>query len=230
MAKIQGFNEKEQRIFNKMKDGEAHDFRELKKLFVDDAKARCKVTYEPGWGEAEIDSQAQSFARNSIRRLIRDGWVEQSGRGTYKLTRTGKNRVEKGADTTPSALTSKRGRKPGGEKKAASTSPKKTEKKSKAKPKKATKAMKSKAKETKVSKAKKTSPKKMQAMKAKVKKEATKDKMVSKAKKTSEKAKKENGHKDKINNVAKRAKQETTVEERLAQMSQPSNESEERVF
>lgn len=209
MAKIKGFNEKEQRIFNKMKDGEEHDFRALKKLFWEDAKARCKDTYEKGWGEAEIDAQAQSFARNSIRRLIRDGWVKQIGRGTYKLTPTGKNRVEKGTDTTPSALTSHRGRP-----KADGSKPKKARAKKEkpakaAKPKKVAKAAKpNKGKKVQAkAKAKKTSTKKLKAMKAKVNKEATKERTVAKAKKASAKASKENGHNEKVKKVAARAAQ-----------------------
>jgi len=102
MGKINGFNDKEQRVFSKLKNGEPHDFRELKSLFWEEAKIHCKKVYEPGWGEHEIDAQAQSFARNSIRKLIRDGWVTQTGRGTYKLTKTGKARIEKGVSATPS--------------------------------------------------------------------------------------------------------------------------------
>lgn len=103
MSKIKGFNDKEQRTFDRMRDGEPHDFAELKTLFWEDARAHCRKTYRVGWGKAEIDAQAQSFARNSIRRLIRDGWVEQSGRGTYHLSRTGKIRIGKGTNITPSA-------------------------------------------------------------------------------------------------------------------------------
>ncbi len=121
MAKIKGFNNKEQRLFNAMADGELHDFRQLKKIFWQEAKEQCEVTYEKGWGEAEIDSQAQSFARNSIRRLIRDEWVQQVSRGTYKLTRTGSQRVAKGMEET----TSYTGRAPRGSlKKAKEEQPK----------------------------------------------------------------------------------------------------------
>jgi poly-D-alanine transfer protein DltD len=101
--KIKGFNDKEQRIFVRMKNGEPHDFAELKTLFWEEAKAHCRKTYQPGWGEDEVDVQAQSFARNSIRRLIRDGWVIQSARGTYRLSKTGKIRISKGVAVTPSA-------------------------------------------------------------------------------------------------------------------------------
>lgn len=109
VAKVEGFNPKEQKLLSALSDGEQHDIRELKKLFWEAAKERCKETYEKGWGESEIDSQAQSYVRNSIRRLIRDGWVEgphmneNLPRGTYKLTTKGKNWVAKGVDTTVSA-------------------------------------------------------------------------------------------------------------------------------
>jgi DNA-binding PadR family transcriptional regulator len=108
-TKVEGFNNKEQKLFNVLKDGESHDIRELKKLFTADAKVRCATTYEKGWGEAEIDSQAQSFVRNSVRRLCRDGWVDgphnkpKLGRGTYRLSAKGKEWVEKGVSVTKSA-------------------------------------------------------------------------------------------------------------------------------
>jgi hypothetical protein len=99
--RIEGFNAKEQLIFNRLRNGGRYSFRELKTLFTDEAVIMCKLKRLTG--VRDVDIQAQSFARNSIRRLIRDGWVEQIGRGTYQLTKTGQKRVAKGIVTTPSA-------------------------------------------------------------------------------------------------------------------------------
>jgi hypothetical protein len=123
--KVEGFNAKEQKIFNKLLDGEDHDIRELKKLFWKDAQERCKVTYEAGWGEHEVNGQAQSYVRNSIRRLVRDGWVKQTGRGTYRLSTKGKERVKKGVTVTKSKTESRRG-KGGGRPKTTKKTTKKT--------------------------------------------------------------------------------------------------------
>ena len=123
MNRVKGLNDKEQRLLNKFADGEPHDFREMKKLFWKDATDHCDIVYAKGWGDHEVNTQAQSYARNSIRRLIRDGWVAQSGRGTYKITRAGSLRVTKGTDTTPSF--SGRARRGEGKKaKAAAAKPK----------------------------------------------------------------------------------------------------------
>jgi hypothetical protein len=99
---IKGFNSKEQQIFNKLKDGEPHDIRDLKLLFMKKAEEHCGLVFEEGWGEAETDAQAQSFVRNSVRRLVRDGWVEQSARGTYRMSNEGFERIKKGITETPS--------------------------------------------------------------------------------------------------------------------------------
>jgi hypothetical protein len=167
--KVQGFNSKEQKIFNRLLDGEPHNIRELKKLFWKDAESRCAETYEPGWGEKEIDAQAQSYVRNSIRRLVRDGWVEQCSRGTYQLTKSGKKKVSKGVDTTESFGSSMRGKY--NRKKKTAKKPRRIKKKpgtAKAKAKE-TKVVKAKAKETKVVKAKvvKAKAKKTKVIKAK---------------------------------------------------------------
>jgi hypothetical protein len=188
--KIQGFNAKEQRVFNRMRDGEPHDFAELKTLFREEAKVRCKETYKPGWGEFEIDTQAQSYARNSIRRLINDGWVEQTGRGTYRLTKTGRNRVVQGVTTTPSLPTRKPRRPDRTHRHRAPKTPKKT------KPRSMTT---------------KTDSAKVKALKTKVTKEALTAKLTTKAKKTANRADSESGHK------AMRARMEKSIEERLAE-------------
>lgn len=188
MAKITGFNDKEQKVFNKLKDGKSYDFRKLKELFWEEAKAHCRRVYEPGWGQYEIDSQAQSYARNSVRRLIRDGWVEQVGRGTYRLTKTGKKRISRGADVTPSALTSQRG-KARKDKKAA----------------KGKKTMR-----------KKSDPKKVKALKKRVTKEAVKTKTAAKAKKAASRAARSEGNPKKIKETSSRITAEQTIEEKLA--------------
>ena len=188
--KVDGFNAKEQKIFNRLLDNEPHDIREMKKIFWKDAQAHCKEVFEKGsWGDHEVEAQSQSYVRNSIRRLIRDGWVEQCARGTYRMSRTGKNRVEKGIDTTKSKTESQRG-KGGGRKtkskKAKTTKPKsKKAKTTKSKSKKA-KTTKSKSAKAKTVKAKsrkkngasktKVSVDKVKKMKAKAKREAAKEK------------------------------------------------------
>jgi hypothetical protein len=179
--KVEGFNTKEQKIFNRLLDGEPHDIRELKRLFKADAEARCKQTYDPGWGEHEVDAQAQSFVRNSIRRLVRDGWVEQCARGTYRMSRTGKNRVEKGVSITKSVTESQRG-KGGGKKKAKTKKAKSTKaktkkaKSTKAKTKKA-KSNSKKAKSNGASKPKQSAAK-LKAMRTKAKVAAAKEKFA----------------------------------------------------
>lgn len=205
MSKIKGFNNKEQRIFDHMKDGQPYNFRQLKVLFWKEAEAYCAKIYKPGWGKPEVDSQAQSFARNSIRRLIRDGWVEQSGRGTYRLTKTGKIRVAKGTDVTPSALTHRRGRPLGG-----------TTVVPRIRFPKAAKERTAPAPKTKKSVAKKADPKKVKAIAAKVAKEATTERLTAKAKQTAAKADKETGHKKKIKDITTRVG--LTIEEKLAAM------------
>jgi len=133
--KIKGFNDKEQKLYDVLKDGEQHDIRELKKLFVKDAKARCAVTYEKGWGDKEVDAQAQSFVRNSVRRLCRDGWVDgphtkaSLGRGTYQLSRKGKEWTAQKVDVTASASEDKPKRQPKAKKEAAAKKAPKTTKK-----------------------------------------------------------------------------------------------------
>jgi len=146
--RIKGFNEKEQKCYDVLADGEQHTIAEMKKRFIPAAKKHCEETYEKGsWDDSVVDTHAQSFVRNSIRRLIRDGWAEKKTYGTYQLTRNGKKWVADGKDTTAS-FGVKRGRKPGTkvEKKAA---PKK------AAPKKAAKAKAPAKKETKKSASKK---------------------------------------------------------------------------
>jgi hypothetical protein len=159
--KVNGFNAKEQKVFNKFLDGEPHDIRELKRLFWKDAQVRCAATYNAGWGDHEVNGQAQSYVRNSIRRLIRDGWVEQCARGTYKLTRAGKTRVQKGVDHTESIK-----KKKGGSKKKSESKPKKETKAKKTKSK-ATKKTRTKATKAKATKSKKAKTTKAKATKAK---------------------------------------------------------------
>ena len=144
-TKIEGFNSKEQRVYELLLDGEQHDIREMKALFSKEARAHVKEVYEE-WDESTVDSQAQSYVRNSIRRLIRDGWAEGPAqndklpRGTYRLSKLGKEKVKRGTAKTASADARKKKRvkkeaKPKAEKAAKVAKPK-TEKKAKvAKPK-----------------------------------------------------------------------------------------------
>jgi hypothetical protein len=139
--KIKGFNDKEQKCYDVLADGEQHTIAEMKKRFLPAAKKHCEETYEKGsWDDGIVDAHAQSFVRNSIRRLIRDGWAEKKAYGTYQLTRNGKKWVADGKDTTAS-FGVKRGRKPGTkvEKKAAPKKASAKKETKKAAPKKAAK-------------------------------------------------------------------------------------------
>lgn len=99
---VDGFNSKEQKLFDYLMDGEAHTIKEMKKLFNLLARKRAPDLYYSGWGEDEVSSIAQSYVRNALRRLVDDNWVEQIGRGTYILTDEGADRIEKDVHETPS--------------------------------------------------------------------------------------------------------------------------------
>lgn len=205
LKEIQGFNPKEQKIYEMLADSEPHSFAEMKKLFAHEAKNYCPAVYNTGWGDHEVDVVSQSMARNAVRRLIRDGWAEQCARGTYRLTRTGKSRLDRGIDKTPSFGT-KRGR-------PASTDKKKKKKaKVTAKPKKKAAAKKM---------AKKAAPKKQAKSEAKSKKKTTKAKTKAASQKGqmgSGKAKGQkgsNGVKAKAAAAVKRAKK-VAVQEKAA--------------
>jgi len=193
--KIAGLNDKEQRLFNSLVGGKEKSIWDLKRVFQDDASAFIKENYQKGtWDESDVDAQAQSFVRNSIRRLIRDGWVEgpaqneKLARGTYRLSKQGETKVEKGVNETLSFTTRQ-------ERKAA-TLKRREEKKAQAKaeraklkakgkkatPKKA--APKAKAKATPKKAAKKAAPKKAAKAKAAPKKAAPAKKVDAKAEAT----------------------------------------------
>ena len=104
--------------------GKPSSIRELKDLFMADAKKRVKDTWEDA-GASEADAQAQSYVRNGIRRLIRDGWAEGPAqnekcvRGTYQLSRAGKDKVRRKVTVTCSAKESQPKKKVVAKKKAA---------------------------------------------------------------------------------------------------------------
>jgi hypothetical protein len=202
--KVQGFNPKEQKVYEMLADGEPHSFAEMKKLFAREARNHCPAVYNTGWGDHEVDVVSQSMARNAVRRVIRDGWAEQCARGTYRLTRTGKTRRDRGEDKTPSFGT-KRGRPPTDKKK------KKKKTKAAAKPKK--KAAAKKAKPKKKAAAKKAKPKKQAKSKAKPKKQKAAAKKQTKKK--AKAASKGNGVKTKAAAAAKRA-QKAAAQEKAA--------------
>ena len=111
--KIKGFNAKEQKCYDIIEDGEPHTIAEMTKKFMAQARKHCGEIFEEGsWDDNHASGVAQSFVRNSIRRLIRDGWIEKCAYGTYRLTRAGKKWVAEGKDETASFGT-KRGRKAG---------------------------------------------------------------------------------------------------------------------
>jgi hypothetical protein len=127
-VKINGFNDKEQRIYEMFAKtpNESCSIGELAELFLKEAK--------------KDNNKAQSFVRNSLRRLVRDGWVVKISYGTYRLTTDGRRWVKMGKTET-SSFNSKKGRptKKAAKKKAAkkkTTKKKTTKKKTKAKKKK----------------------------------------------------------------------------------------------
>lgn len=215
--RVQGFNKKEQAIYNLLaKDPTTpRSFAEMKALFEDDAVEQLKK-YEGGLykDKKQIDAMMQSMGRNSVRRLIRDGWAEQCARGTYRLTRAGKDRLKKGVDKTAS-FGSKKGRPKLTEDEKAKSAKKKAAKKRKAAKAKAAKAAQPKKKaasQRKAAKAKPAAkaaakPKKKAASKAKPKKAA--------AKKSTRKAAKAKGNgvnKDKMKAIKARAAKEAGKE------------------
>ncbi len=98
-VKIKGFNDKEQKIFNHIAKtpGESCQISELAKLFIKEAEL--------------VTGKAQSYVRNSLRRLIRDGWVHKTSYGAYSLTTEGKQWVKEGKNETAS-FGDKSGRRP----------------------------------------------------------------------------------------------------------------------
>ena len=188
--KITGFNPKEQALFDRLFDKEPHDISELKKIFWKEATKHCERIYEPGWAEREVNSQAQSFVRNSIRRLIRDGWVELCARGTYRMSKQGIDWIHKGITVTKSALESK-----------------KEVKKKKVIKKEKKKSIKSNKKEI-----KQTESKKKKITKAESKKKITEKKVNKKEKKATKKSKSGNGISQKTAAAKDRATKELVLE------------------
>jgi chromosome condensin MukBEF MukE localization factor len=97
---VAGLNTKEQRLFKALVDGEPHAIGELKRLFTREAKQHLRATNGRSTRQ-DVDRQAQSFVRNSLRRLVKDGLVEGSAqnaripRGTYRLSRSGKAKIKR---------------------------------------------------------------------------------------------------------------------------------------
>ena len=112
--KIKGFNLREQKLFDILRKADGpRTIAQLKTHFHRDAKAHLDSNYKKGWKEGALDEQAQSFVRNGIRRLIRDGWAEgpaqaQLPRGTYRLSKAGMRKVTDYTDTTASFTTRRR--------------------------------------------------------------------------------------------------------------------------
>jgi len=97
----EGLNSKEKRLLKALSDRKPHGIKELKKLFLPEGRERCKTTYEKGWGDTEVDIQAQSFVRNALRALVSEGWCDgphtdkSLARGTYRLTKNGLDRLRR---------------------------------------------------------------------------------------------------------------------------------------
>jgi predicted transcriptional regulator len=92
--KVEGLNDKEQRVLNVLADRKPYTIKELKVLFTRDAAARLAGVYK-GWTKRDVDETAQSYVRNSLRKLVRLGWVEQVDRGTYRLTSKALDRLRR---------------------------------------------------------------------------------------------------------------------------------------
>lgn len=85
MIKVPELNSKELALLNALADRKPRAIRELKALFLHAAAARLADHYK-GWSKKDVDETAQSYVRNSLRKLVKLGWVEQVSRGTYRLT------------------------------------------------------------------------------------------------------------------------------------------------
>ena len=99
---VDGFNPKEQKIFDLLYEGDPLTIKEMKKVFMIVARKRAPSIYHAGWGTKEVSDIAQSYVRNALRRLVDDGWVEKCARGTYILSNKGLKWVEKGVHETKS--------------------------------------------------------------------------------------------------------------------------------
>ena len=111
---IEGFNKKEQKLFNKFLDDKVHGIPELINSFLDDARNKAKKDKNK-LDNGQLKFKAQSYVRNSLRKLVEDDWVEKVDRGQYKLSDTGKKKVKKGVKATSSEFkdqSKRRGRKP----------------------------------------------------------------------------------------------------------------------
>lgn len=142
-VKIQGFNPKEQKLYDTFSDGEYHTITELKDKFLHLA--------------GDNDTKAQSMVRNSVRRLIRDGWITSIAPGTYQLTEDGASWVKEKIDITTS-FGVKPGRPTGSSGNSVNKKTTKKTKKKATKKKKTTKKTKFVAKNKKKMQSKKSSP------------------------------------------------------------------------
>lgn len=109
---IHGFNPKEQQLFFLFVDQKEHTIKECQDYFEYEAMEHCEANYEI-WDPIMAASIANSFVRNSLRKLIKDGWIIKCGKGTYILTAIGAKRIEEGVQTTPSAAEGRKRRKVG---------------------------------------------------------------------------------------------------------------------
>lgn len=53
-----------------------------------------ELSAECFFGEAETQAQANSWTRNSLRRLVRAGWVEKFIRGSYRIGVVGRTKLK----------------------------------------------------------------------------------------------------------------------------------------
>jgi hypothetical protein len=59
------------------------------------------IASECFFGEADTEALANSWTRNSLRRLVRGEWVEKFVRGSFRITTKGRARFQEAAVDTP---------------------------------------------------------------------------------------------------------------------------------
>jgi hypothetical protein len=100
IQKIKGLNDKEQRLLEVLADTKPYTLKQLRELFRHISTRHLRKTRNQrpqGWN---TNLQAHSYVRNSIRKLVRHGWVKRVDTGTYELTNTGKTRLKSGVCVT----------------------------------------------------------------------------------------------------------------------------------
>lgn len=101
--KVLGFNDKEQRLFYLFTDGKPHSIKACEKIFFEELMSGdISSPKGEGWAEYEFRFLANSWVRNSLRKLFRDEWISPVSKGVYQLTIVGAERIKNDIHTTPS--------------------------------------------------------------------------------------------------------------------------------